>query len=371
MSQYHHKYFFRHIDRLTAEKYLHDQPELTFLLRNHYDANKKQCMAISIKKHDRVVHYQIPCDNNGLWKIPSDLQFTSLKKLIEHLQHNGIIGQGLLSKTQSDDSDERVKHINHVNINANATRIENLLIESDMTIYRLFNEANVFSIRYMGNSLPLIVKVFKEHALAKLELNNLLKLSCVNDKVNVPRVLTHNISPDKNDKPFSYLIMNRFPGIDLFEYVNKRSSISESLTKKVINQLLTIVARVHSCGIVHKDIKPENIIFDAETETIALIDFEGCETKSYCSPEQIRRSRIGKPSDVWAIGVVCYSMLSRNDTPFSGEHDILTKTPILNKCWSKKLRKFIRNLLVKEHAARPTCEEALDHEWFHEKADDG
>lgn len=71
---------------------------------------------------------------------------------------------------------------------------------------------------------------------------------------------------------FIYLILEHAPGVELQEYV-KSNKINGILVKSLMKQLLSAIAHLHEQYICHKDIKPENIIFDKSNNTIKIIDF--------------------------------------------------------------------------------------------------
>jgi len=62
-------------------------------------------------------------------------------------------------------------------------------------------------------------------------------------------------------------------GKDLFNFISEHNTMSETLAKHVFKQLLDTVEQVHEAGVVHRDIKDENILIDTRTYKIKLIDF--------------------------------------------------------------------------------------------------
>ncbi|MCC5899271.1 MAG: serine/threonine protein kinase [Phormidium sp. BM_Day4_Bin.17] len=75
------------------------------------------------------------------------------------------------------------------------------------------------------------------------------------------------------DNNLFYLVQEYIEGETLFEHVKKQGKLSESITKKIINSLLDVLEYVHSKNIIHRDIKPDNIILRQETLEPVLIDF--------------------------------------------------------------------------------------------------
>ncbi|WVO15767.1 hypothetical protein L204_103429 [Cryptococcus depauperatus] len=133
------------------------------------------------------------------------------------------------------------------------------------------------------------------------------------------------------DKEFYYLVMPRFgTGLDLFDRVESQPSGLESFeVRSLVGQLTDAVRFLHANGIVHRDIKDENVILDGSGHC-QLIDFGSAAhwrpgkkwdtfsgTLHYASPEILRGEMYGgKEQDIWALGVVAYVLLV-GETPFS------------------------------------------------------
>jgi len=109
---------------------------------------------------------------------------------------------------------------------------------------------------------------------------------------------------------------------------------------KILRQAADALRTIHSAGVVHKDVKPENLLVDARAE-VRLIDFSLGQTKMdrllqfgrrvegtplYMAPEQIRGEKCDPRTDIYAFGVLVYELLTKRP-PFLGttEHAILEK----------------------------------------------
>lgn len=133
------------------------------------------------------------------------------------------------------------------------------------------------------------------------------------------------------DREFYYLVMPRYgTGVDLFDYVESHpDGLSPFEVRSFVGQLTDAVRFLHTNGIVHRDIKDENVILDG-TGRCQLIDFGSAAhwrpgkrwdtfsgTLHYASPEILRGEMYGgKEQDVWALGTVAYVLLV-GETPFS------------------------------------------------------
>lgn len=140
-----------------------------------------------------------------------------------------------------------------------------------------------------------------------------------------------------------YIVMQYAENGSLLQLIRKEKTLLEAQAKLYFNQLINAVEYIHSIGVVHRDIKCENIVFD-ENFTLKLIDFgfargnmqpglaggkikpvlskTFCGSHAYASPE-ILRSIPYQPqlSDIWAAGVVLYTMVIGR-LPFSNEDNV-------------------------------------------------
>lgn len=190
----------------------------------------------------------------------------------------------------------------------------------------------------------------------------------------------------------AYSLQEYVEGIDLYGYINLKIPMSERQMFFIFNSLVNIVDRLHKHGIIHHDIKCENIMINLLTNSITLIDFglseistpENIEktfsksgSKEYIPPEKLTASRTknkyycGKKSDFYSLGVVLYTLLFRH-FPFDkeeAEQRIFWKSdrPLsFNKKLkiSKYCKDFLRLILSIFPEKRPNYLQMNQHEWF-------
>jgi serine/threonine protein kinase len=132
-----------------------------------------------------------------------------------------------------------------------------------------------------------------------------------------------------------YMVMEWVDGRLLREIISEQKKFPPERAAKILIRILEALEYIHTHGVVHRDLKPENIMLDAN-DNIKLIDFgiagmEGARrltfaklsqvmgTPDYISPEQVKGKRGDGRSDIYAMGVMLYEMLT-GTTPFKGSN---------------------------------------------------
>ena len=130
-----------------------------------------------------------------------------------------------------------------------------------------------------------------------------------------------------------FLVMEYMKGMDLKKYLDIYKILPWESTKLIMIQLCDAVQALHEKGIIHQDIKPENI-FISDQGLVKLFDFDVSEfiflerlwgkgkfygTPMYLAPETCKEKMPDHRIDIWASGVVMYQMLC-GDTPFNANN---------------------------------------------------
>ncbi|MCW4459392.1 Stk1 family PASTA domain-containing Ser/Thr kinase [Microbacterium sp. MPKO10] len=133
------------------------------------------------------------------------------------------------------------------------------------------------------------------------------------------------------DGDMAYLVMEYLPGITLRELLRDHGALTPQQVVDIMDAVLTGLASAHRAGIVHRDVKPENVLL-ADDGRIKISDFGLARAASantatgqallgtiaYLSPELVTRGMADTRSDIYALGIMMYEMLT-GEQPYKGE----------------------------------------------------
>ncbi|XP_008827365.1 PAS domain-containing serine/threonine-protein kinase isoform X2 [Nannospalax galili] len=175
---------------------------------------------------------------------------------------------------------------------------------------------------------------------------------------------------------FFQLVMEKHgSGLDLFAFIDRRPSLDEPLASYIFRQLVSAVGYLRSQGIIHRDIKDENIVI-AEDFTIKLIDFGSaaylergklfytfCGTIEYCAPEVLMGNPYRGPElEMWSLGVTLYTLIFE-ENPFCEVEETMEAAIHPPFLVSQELMSLVSGLLHPAPERRTTLEKLIIDPW--------
>ncbi|GAA0495277.1 serine/threonine protein kinase PrkC [Salinibacillus aidingensis] len=176
---------------------------------------------------------------------------------------------------------------------------------------------------------------------------------------------------DDNDNIY-YIVMEYVRGMTLKQYIQQYGPLPAEEAVDVMKQITSAISHAHHNEIIHRDIKPQNILIDNKGNAkvtdfgiaMALSHTSVTQTNSvlgsvhYLSPEQARGGTAIKKSDIYSLGIVFFEMLTGR-LPFSGESAVSialkhlqSKTPSVRR-WIPDIPQSVENVVLKATAKNP------------------
>ena len=196
-----------------------------------------------------------------------------------------------------------------------------------------------------------------------------------------------------DDGAYFYIILELLEGPDLLSELSQFGRFDEASGREIFRSLLLAVSNMHREGVLHRDIKVENIMLvqqeecgDADTPQCSakLIDFglarpashepirELCGSLASVAPEVLANAGYGNECDMWSLGVILFNILS-GELPFHGQDTIVIRaimkadyrfsSPVWHDV-SAEARDLVSRLLQINTFLRLTADEALRHPWL-------
>ena len=171
-----------------------------------------------------------------------------------------------------------------------------------------------------------------------------------------------------------YLVMEYVPGEALSAIIERSAPLSETDTLSIVTQAAAALGAAHKVGVIHRDIKPGNILMTPDFR-VKITDFgiarvtdqapltktgQVMGTAQYLAPEQATGKGSGPGSDLYALGIIAYEALA-GQRPFTGDSQVAIaiaqvnqQHPPLPDTVSEPLRRFVDCLLEKKPERRPS-----------------
>ncbi|XP_022875601.1 phosphoenolpyruvate carboxylase kinase 1-like [Olea europaea var. sylvestris] len=233
----------------------------------------------------------------------------------------------------------------------------------------------------------------------RLVQNDAVDRQCLYNEAKIMQLVSSNNHPNVlkifdiyEDDSFLHIILEYCQSSDLFDRINARPIFTESEALDVMVPLMEAIAHCHRHGIAHRDIKPDNILFNDKNE-LKLADFGSAEffndsqpmsgivgTPYYVAPEVLAGNCYNEKIDVWSTGVILYIMLA-GIPPFYGESAKEIFDAVLRANLRFPMRIFnsvspgakdlLRWMLCKDVSRRFSADQVLRHPWMKTSGDTG
>ncbi|CCK67992.1 putative serine/threonine protein kinase KIN4 KNAG_0A03040 [Huiozyma naganishii CBS 8797] len=187
------------------------------------------------------------------------------------------------------------------------------------------------------------------------------------------------------------IVLEYASGGEFYKYIQRKRRLKEVNASRLFSQLVSGVHYMHSKGLVHRDLKLENLLLD-KNENLMITDFgfvnefsnenvlmkTSCGSPCYAAPELVvsREAYVGVKVDIWSCGVILYAMLAGylpwdddpsnpNGDDISKLYSYITATPLKFPDYVNPLpRDLLRRILVADPRRRYTLGHIENHEWL-------
>ncbi|CAH1105571.1 unnamed protein product [Psylliodes chrysocephalus] len=234
----------------------------------------------------------------------------------------------------------------------------------------------------------------KEYALKIIDKSKCKgKEDMIENEVKILRKVNHQnimaLIADSDTKNILFLVCEYVSGGDLFDQITIAQKYSEEQAALMINHLVSALAYLHGMNIVHRDVKPENLLVELHNNRIKLLKlgdfglacevtrplYTVCGTPTYVAPEILAETGYTLKIDVWAAGVILYILLCGYPPFVSQDNDqerlfdcILSgQYEFPEEYWqdvSSSAKELIQNMLQLDPDLRFSAEDVLDHPWL-------
>lgn len=244
--------------------------------------------------------------------------------------------------------------------------------------------AKVYYGRSLRDNSSVAIKVIEKRSNSDLNMEpRLIREVSVMRRLNHPNILKlHEVMATKTK---IYLVMELAKGGELFTKLSRQGRLSESTCRTYFQQLVSTVHFCHQNGVVHRDLKPQNLLLDG-SGNLKVSDFglsalpeqirgdgmlyTACGTPVYTAPEVVRRNGYdGAKADAWSCGVILFVMLVGyvpfHDSNIANLYKKICRREINFPVWiSTSARNIIYRLLDPNPSTRLGVEGLMGLSWF-------
>ncbi|XP_041850230.1 MAP/microtubule affinity-regulating kinase 4 isoform X3 [Melanotaenia boesemani] len=242
------------------------------------------------------------------------------------------------------------------------------------------NFAKVKLARHILTGREVAIKIIDKTQLNPTSLQKLFREVRIMKTLNHPNIvqLFEVIETEKT----LYLVMEYASGGEVFDYLVAHGRMKEKEARAKFRQIVSAVHYCHQKNIVHRDLKAENLLLDADSN-IKIADFgfsneftEGskldtfCGSPPYAAPELFQGKKYDGPEvDIWSLGVILYTLVS-GSLPFDGQNLKELRERVLRGKYrvpfymSTDCEGILRRFLVLNPAKRCSLEQIMQDKWI-------
>ncbi|CAK65886.1 unnamed protein product (macronuclear) [Paramecium tetraurelia] len=339
-------------------------------------------------------------DNKNNFVIQSSLLSKQLSRQVSNHQiqnqfYNGKINQESKGSTNSTTWIMTNSHSRKISVDSPIKEIQQQTLNSMGIGRHSFKFLYVVGKGGFGKVWRVEMKANRqEFALKEMLKTKIISKRSVNSVMNEKFLLEHlkhpflvNMHYAFQDRENLYLVLDILRGGDLRYHIGRMKKFSEEQTKFFACCILLSLQYLHQHGIIHRDVKPENLVFDKDgflrltdlgvarlNKDSVANDTSG--TPGYMAPEVMCRMEHSFPVDYYAVGVIVYELLI-GKRPYNGKNRQEIREQILAKQIqikentpgiSNKAIDFVNKLLIRKPQQRlgfNGIDEILNHSWLH------
>jgi len=246
-----------------------------------------------------------------------------------------------------------------------------------------FGRVRVVKLRGCSDRSPMALKIMK-----KCEVLRLKQVEHVKAEVAILSRIDHpfivNLLAKFQDEKRLFLLLEFVNGGELFSYLRREGRLPDIDAKFYAGEIILAFIYLHSQNIIYRDLKPENLLIDAEGH-LKIADFGFakevedrtwtlCGTPEYLAPEIIQSKGHGRAVDWWALGILIFEMLAGyppfyDQNPFGIYQKVLAGRIDFPRHLDVKAKDLIKRLLMHDRAKRFGClkngaEDIQKHKWY-------
>ena len=235
--------------------------------------------------------------------------------------------------------------------------------------------------RYTGTIVAL--KFISKRGKSEKELQNLrgeIEILSKLDHANIILML-HSFETSQE-----FCVVTELAQGELFEILERDTCLGEGEVQNIAKQLVQALHYLHSNRILHRDMKPQNILISSQgrvklcdfgfaramsKETVMVTSIKG--TPLYMAPELVQEQPYNETADLWSLGVILYELFTGQPPFYTNNIYTLINLIVKNDVeypahMSSVFKNFLQGLLIKDHAQRLQWPDLLHHEFVQETA---